>query len=142
MKSNNALLSTVTWPDIDKNLYPRWNIGDTFPEFTPLKTDYIVELRYDAKQFPALQFKPQDLRAKVEVENAISIDGNLQQRTTSVTVTSESDTISNTYHFVFQKQGVPVQPNVAEPFISEFVHGITTQGWAVEIYTREPKIWI
>ena len=110
------------------------NIGDTFPEFTPLKTDYIVELRYVAKQFPALQFKPQDLRAKVEVENAISIDGNLQQRTTSVTVTSESDTISNTYHFVFQKQGVPVQPNVAEPFISEFVHGITTQGWAVEIY--------
>jgi hypothetical protein len=134
VQNNNALLSAVTWPDIDKNLYPRWNKGDTLPEFTPLKTSYLVELRFDAKQIPAFQFIPQDLRSKIEVVNATNINGNAEQRTTSVTVTSESDTISNTYHFVFQKQGVPVQPYLAEPFISEYVHGITTQGWAVEIY--------
>jgi hypothetical protein len=134
VKNNNALLSTVTWPDIDKNLYPRWTVGDTLPEFTPLKTQYIVELRNDAKQIPAFQFIPQNIRAKIEVHNAIDINGTSEQRTTSVTVTSESDTISTTYNFIFQKQGTPVQPNVAEPFISEYVHGITTQGWAVEIY--------
>jgi hypothetical protein len=134
VENNNALLSTVTWPDVDKNLYPRWNVGDTLPEFTQLKTEYIVELRQDARQIPAFQFIPQDLRSKIEVKNAMDIDGTREQRTTSVTVTSESDTISTTYNFVFKKQGVPVQPNIAEPFISEYVHGITTQGWAVEIY--------
>lgn len=134
IKNNNAFLSAVTWPDIDKNLYPRWNVGDTLPEFTPLKTQYVVELRYDAKKIPAFQFIPQDLRSKIEVINAIDLDGTKEQRTTTVTVTSESDTISTVYNFIFQKQGVPVQPNIAEPFISEYVHGITTQGWAVEIY--------
>jgi hypothetical protein len=134
VKSNNALLSTVTWPDIDKNLYPRWTVGDTLPEFTPLKTQYIVELRNDTRQIPAFQFKTQDLRAKIEVINAIDINGTSEQRTTSVTVTSESDTISTTYNFIFQKQGIPVQPNLAEPFVSEMIWNITTQGCAIEIY--------
>ena len=134
MFNNTALLSAVTWPDIDKDMYPRWNRGDTLPEFTPLKTSYLVELRFDATQIPAFQFVPQDLRSKIEVVNATNINGNAEQRTTSVTVTSESDTIINTYHFTFQKQGTPIQPYIAEPFISEYVHGITTQGWAVEIF--------
>lgn len=134
VKSDNALLSTVTWPDIDKNLYPRWNLGDTLPDFTPLKTEYIVELRFDAKQFPAFQFIPQNLRSKIEVINAIDINGNDAQRTTSVTVTAESDTISTTYNFHFVKQGVPVQPNMAEPFFSEFDKKGHTQGYAIEIY--------
>ena len=134
VKSDNALLSAVTWPDIDKMKYPRWNVGDTLPEFTPLKTAYTVELRFDAKQIPAFQFKTQDIRARIKVQNATDLNGSPEQRTTTVTVTSESDTISTTYQFVFQKQNVPVQPNIAEPFISEYVHGITTQGWAVEIY--------
>jgi len=134
VESNNALLSAVTWPDIDENMYPRWNRGDTLPEFTPLKTDYVVELRFDAQQIPAFQFVPEDLRSKIEVVNATNLTGNAEQRTTSVTVISESDTIINTYNFVFEKQGTPVQPFEAEPFISEYVHGITTQGWAVEIY--------
>ena len=131
---DNALLSAVTWPDIDKNRYPRWNVGDTLPEFTPLKTQYIVELRADEKQIPAFQFMTEDLRAKIDVKNAVNLDGNLDQRTTSVTVTSESDTTALTYRFIFKKQGTPVQPNVVDPFISEWVHGVTTQGWAVEIY--------
>jgi hypothetical protein len=134
VKNNNALLSTVTWPDIDKNLYPRWNMGDTLVEFTPLKTQYVVELRSDAKQIPAFQFIPQDLRSKIEVKNAMNLYGTAAQRTTSVTVTSESDTISTTYNFVFKKQGTPVQPNIAEPFVSEMIWNITTQGCAIEIY--------
>ncbi len=134
VQSNNALLQTVTWPDVNKDLYPRWNVGDTLPEFTPLKTEYIVELRYDAKQIPAFQFKKQDVRAKISVKNAVDVDGTREQRTTIVTVTSESDTISLTYNFEFRKQGVPVQPNNAEPFISEMVWNVNTQGCAVEIY--------
>lgn len=130
----NALLSTVLWPDVDKTLYPRWNAGDTLPEFTPLKTSYNVELHFEATQIPAFQFITEDLKSRIEVNNAVNVDGSLEQRTTSVTVYAESDTTVLTYNFIFQKQGVPVQPNVLEPFISEWVHGVTTQGWAVEIY--------
>ena len=132
--SNNALLSTVTWPDIEKDLYPRWNVGDTLPEFTPLKTEYTVELRYDAKKFPAFQFIPQNLRSRIEVKNAVDIEGSPEQRTTSVTVYAESDTTFVTYNFHFVKQGIPVQPNTAEPFFSEFIKQVNTQGWAIEIY--------
>ncbi len=134
VKNDNALLSAVTWPDIDKNLYPRWNVGDTLPEFTPFKTEYIIELRNDAKKFPAFQFIPQDLRSRIEVKNAVDIDGTLEQRTASVTVTAESDTTSLTYNFHFVKQGTPVQPNIAEPFISEMIKNVRTQGFAIEIY--------
>ena len=134
VQSNNANLSAVTWPDIDKLKYPRWITGDTLPEFTPLKTAYTVELRFDEKKIPAFQFKTADFKASMVVENATDIDGNLDQRTTKVTVTSESDTISKTYSFTFIKQNVPVQPNIAEPFISEMIWNVTTQGCAVEIY--------
>ncbi len=134
VKANNALLRTVTWPDIDKTLYPRWIVGDTLPEFTSLKTEYIVELRNDANKIPAFQFKTQDLKARIEVKNAADIDGTMAQRTTSVTVYAESDTTSLTYNFQFVKQGVPVQPNIAEPFISELIKNVNTQGFAVEIY--------
>ncbi len=134
VRGNNALLRTVTWPDIDHTQYPRWNVGDTLAEFTPLKTQYVVDLAYNAKNIPAFQFKTEDIRARISVKNAVNLNGNLDQRTTSVTVTSESDTISLTYNFIFQKQGVPVQPNIAEPFFSEFIQSAHTQGYAIEIY--------
>ena len=134
VQGNNALLSTVTWPDMDKNLYPRWIVGDTLPEFTPLKTEYIVELRYDARNIPAFQFKTQDLRARIEVKNAVNLSGTPEQRTTSVTVIAESDTTQLTYNFQFVKQGIPVQPNTAEPFFSEWIRQANTQGYAIEIY--------
>lgn len=132
--TNNATLATVTWPDIDKTRYPRWNVNDTLPEFTPLKTSYIIELRADEMKIPALQFKTQDLRATKVVKNAIDLDGTMEQRTTTVEVTAESDTVSLTYNFTFVKQNVPVQPYVAEPFIAEMIWNVRTQGCAVEIY--------
>jgi hypothetical protein len=132
--SENAYLSTVTWPDIDKNLYPRWNRGDTLIDFTPLKTEYTIELRFDATNFPAFQYIPQNLRSRIEVKDAVDLNGNLDQRTTSVTVYAESDTTFLTYNFHFVKQGVPVQPYIAEPFFSEFNKKGHTQGYAIEIY--------
>ncbi len=132
--SENALLSTVTWPDVDKTLYPSWIVGDTLPDFNPLKTEYTIELRSDAKKIPAFHFITQDFKSKIKVKNAVDIDGNFEQRTTSVTVTAESDTTSLTYNFLFVKRNAPVQPNYAEPFISQLLHNINTQGYAVELY--------
>ncbi len=133
-KGNSAQLSSVTWPDVDPTRYPRWNESDALPEFTPLKTEYLVELAYDETKIPAFQFKAQDRRAKIKVKNATNLDGSIEQRMTSVTVTSESDTISLTYNFTFRKLGAPVQPYIAEPFISEMIWGISTSGYALEIY--------
>jgi len=133
-KGNSAQLSTVTWPDVDPTRYPKWNESDVLPEFNALKTEYQVELSYDETKIPALQFKTQDRRAKIVVKNATNLNGSIDQRITSVTVTSESDTISLTYNFMFKKLGIPVQPYIAEPFISEMIWGINTQGYAVEIY--------
>ncbi len=133
-KGNSAQLSSVTWPDVDPTRYPKWNESDALPEFTPLKTEYLVELAYDETKIPALQFKTQDPRAKIAVKNASNLNGSIDQRITSVTVTSESDTISLTYNFMFRKLGAPVQPYIAEPFISEMIWGISTSAYAVEIY--------
>jgi hypothetical protein len=134
VKSNNALLSTVVWPDINPDLYPRWTNGDTLPDFTPLRTVNVVQLRHDARQFPAFQYIPQNLRSRIEIKNAVDLDGTLEQRTTTVTVYAESDTTSLTYNFIFVKQGVPVQPNIAEPFFAEFIRSVATQGHAIEIF--------
>jgi hypothetical protein len=134
VKGNSAQLSSVTWPDVDLTRYPKWNESDVLPEFNSLKTEYQIELAYDETKIPALQFKTQDARARIAVKNATNLNGSIDQRITSVTVTSESDTISLTYNFMFKKLGAPVQPNIAEPFISEMIWGITTQGYAVEIY--------
>ncbi len=133
-KGNSAQLSAVTWPDVDPTRYPKWNESDALPEFTTLKTEYLVELAYDETKIPALHFKTQDARAKFKVKNATNLDGSIEQRMTSVTVTSESDTISLTYNFIFKKLGTPVQPYIAEPFISEMIWGISTSGYALEIY--------
>jgi hypothetical protein len=134
VKSNNALLSTVLWPDINPALYPRWIKGDTLPDFNPLSISNIVLLHRDAMQIPAFQYIPQNLRSRLEIEDAVDLDGTLEQRTTTVKVFAESDTISLTYRFIFQRQGLPVQPNEAEPFFSEFVRSIHTQGHAIEIF--------
>ena len=134
IKGNNALLRTVTWPDIDKIKYPRWNEGDTLSGFNSLKLLYDIELNYDEKRIPAFQFIAQDTKSKIAVVNAINLNGTPEQRTTTVTITSESDTLSTVYKFVFRKQGVPVQPNTAEPFFSEMIKATDTQGHAIEIY--------
>lgn len=133
-KSTNALLQTATWPDIDKVNYPRWTTGDTIPDFNTLKTQNEIELNFDEKKIPALQFKTQDPKSRINVVNATNLNGTLDQRTTKVTVISECDTVALTYSFTFKKQGVPVQPYIAEPFISELIKATGTQGYAIEIF--------
>lgn len=134
-KSNNALLKTVTWPDIDKNKYSRWAQGDTLSGFNPLRLKYDIVLNNDENRIPAFQFIPQDSKSRIAVTNAVSLSGTSEQRTTTVTITSESDTISTAYQFVFTKMGVPVQPNnTKEPFFSEMIKSAVASGWAIEIY--------
>lgn len=134
VRNSNALLSTVTWPDVDLSVYYKWTTGDTLPDFVSTKANYVVELSRNQKTIPAFQFKTENLRSHIQVTNATDIDGTEAQRTTSVDVIAEDDTTIQTYKFVFVRQGAKVQPNVAEPFISEMIWNVATQGCAVEIF--------
>ena len=119
VKSENANLSAITWPDIPYYL-DGWK-GDTIPNFSPSGFAYQVLLPYGTKNVPALVAKTSDLNAKMTVSRATTLTGNQQQRTTSFTVVSENDSVTNVYSVLFsvEKRPEDVQLYKAEPFISE-----------------------
>jgi hypothetical protein len=123
--SHNGLLSAITWPDIPE--YYRgifgWK-GDTIPNFNSNSFFYTVSVPIDVDGIPALFAKTADLNSKVEVIRASSLSGTAEDRTVKFIVTAENDTTVNTYHVEFIKEKNPkdIQPFIAEPIISEYVH--------------------
>ena len=130
--SNNANLAMISWPDYDPNIYWQWQ-SDTIPGFRPSRSSYTLRLMEGTTAIPALQFKPQNPNATVKVNRATSIQGSISQRTTTATVTSENGEIERTYSVTFEIQGTPIQPNFAEPFISELMLG-NSFAYAIEIF--------
>jgi hypothetical protein len=129
--STDARLAAITWPDIPpfyKGLFG-WN-GDTIPGFSPLVLSYNVEVPLMAEGTPALVTKSADLNAKVEVDRAKSLAGSVQDRTVTFSVTAEDDTTLSNYSVVLTKAKNPenLQPNLAEPFISEVCFNMGWQG--------------
>jgi hypothetical protein len=128
-KSINANLSAIIWPDIP-DLYRNafgW-MGDTIPGFNPGSYNYKVELPAETTGVPALVTKTEALNSKVEVERATSLSGGIDQRTIKFSVTAEDDTTFRFYNVELIKQQQPenIQPNFADPFLSQFVFWI---GW-------------
>lgn len=125
--SHNALLSSITWPDIPEDLkdFYGW-IGDTIPGFNSGSYAYKVEVPEDVEVIPALVAKTQALNSKVEVTRARSLEGSVEDRTMTFVVTAEDDTSINTYtvEFVKLKYAEDVQPYAPDPFISQFVFWI------------------
>ena len=132
LPSSNANLSMISWADVDLDTYWQWE-SDTIPGFTPQAGSYFIQLLDGATAIPALQFRTQDVNAKFEVTRATDINGTLEQRTTEVVVTAEDGVTTKTYTIEFQIESVPVQPNFAEPFISELTLGMNF-AYNVEIY--------
>ena len=126
--SNDAYLSSITWPDMPS--YFRGAVaesygwaGDTIPGFIQSKFDYIVKIPLEYNGIPALVFTKQQLDSRVVVARAKTLEGTPEERTVTYTVTAESDTIVNVYTVRFEKEkdNADIQPNKAEPFISQFV---------------------
>jgi hypothetical protein len=129
-KSINANLSAITWPDIP-DLYRNafgWT-GDTIPGFSPGSFNYKVEIPAETTGIPALVAKTEALNSKVEVQRATSLSGGIDQRTVKFSVTAEDDTTFRFYNVELVKEKHPdnIQPNFAEPFLSQFVFWI---GWS------------
>ena len=127
---HNALLASITWPDIPEDYrdFQGWT-GDTIPGFNSGSKSYKIEIPEDVEGIPALIAKTVDLNAKVEVTRPLSVEGTIEERTMTFKVTADDDTTTSTYTVEFVKQKAPedIQPYYAEPFISQFVFWI---GWS------------
>jgi hypothetical protein len=122
--SHNANLASITWPDIPpyyKGIYG-W-MGDTIPKFSPTKFLYNVSVPIDAEGIPALIARPENSDTKVEVKRATSLFGSEEDRTIRFFTTAEDDTTNEEYVVILEKEKdlSKVQPNILEPFISQFV---------------------
>jgi hypothetical protein len=123
-KSRNALLSSITWPDIPefyKGIYG-W-IGDTIPNFNSEVYSYKVQVPFDVEGIPAFVAKTADVNARVEVERARNLSGSTADKTAIFTSIAENDTTICYYKIILDKEKDPadIQPWNGEPFISEFV---------------------
>jgi hypothetical protein len=124
--SNNATLSTITWPDIqDRELFKfvyGWK-GDTIPNFMSNIFNYQMKLPPEIKSVPATMAKPSNLNARVQVKRATFLKGTQEQRTTTYTVTATDDTTIKVYNVEWQPEmeAQNIQPLYAEPFISEII---------------------
>jgi hypothetical protein len=122
--AHNALLASITWPDIPdayRGLYG-WS-GDTIPNFVDSKYQYTVQVPFDVNGIPALVAKNEDINAKLAVERAKSLSGSTADKTVTFTSTAEDDTTIVTYNIQLDKEKAiaNVQPYISDPFISQFI---------------------
>lgn len=138
VKSDNAFLSAITWPDRPDYLDPLvWNSGDTIPGFSQQSFLYTIELPPDANKVPTLTANAQSQNATIHIEPAVNIAGSQEQRTTTITVTAEVDTISLDYKVIFERNipDVLKQPFESEPIISEI---LGRQWWNAALEIANP----
>ncbi len=123
VKSDNVMLSAITWPDIttEDNWDFSWT-SDTVPEFQPNVYQYNITLKYGSTHVPALKAHTEDLNARVVITPAVSLKGGNEERTTVFKVISESDTLEQEYSVTFSVYQPPEnqQKFFGEPFFSEF----------------------
>jgi hypothetical protein len=134
--SDNANLSSITWPDMPAHLQNLFGwVGDTIPGFTSTVFNYNVQVPLEVDGIPALIAKTENLNSKVTVTRASSLSGTTEQKTITFTVTSEDGTTVKEYNVTLEKEKNPVdvQPYFAEPFISEIVFQDQWANYFVEI---------
>jgi hypothetical protein len=132
-KGEDASLTAITWPDVDKD-DAGWD-SDTIPGFSSTVYQYTIEVPYGSTNIPALSFFKSDVNAKVEMQSASSLRGGIENRTTTITVTSADGLTSNQYRITFKAEINPaaVQPYFAEPIISEITWVLWWSASFVEI---------
>lgn len=142
-KSDNTNLAAITWPDRPKYYMEGWGedgLRDTIPGFSGGRASYQLMLPYGSTTVPALFAKTANLNAKMVIDPAVSLSGGAKERTTTITVTSESDTLEQVYTILFNVENPFKQKYVGEPVFSEFQMGLDWGAGAVEILnpTDEP----
>jgi hypothetical protein len=122
--SRNFYFSSITWPDIPENMkgFFGWT-GDTIPGFNPTSYNYNIEIPLDVEGIPALIAKTDDVNATVDVIRATTLSGTREDRTVKFIVTAQNgEQITYEIEFTKQKDPSKLQPNYADPFISEYIY--------------------
>jgi hypothetical protein len=136
-KNNNATLGAILWPDRPDYLDPLiWSREDTIPGFSNNIFIYNILLPYETDKVPSLVAKPWNENSTVTIETAKGLIGNPEDRTTTIRITAESDTTTQTYKVQFSRRlpDMFIQPFVTEPFISEIVCNQGAWNGFVEMY--------
>ena len=123
--NRTAYLSTITWPDIPEYLKGifGWK-GDTIPSFSHSLLNYVINIPAEVTGIPALIPKAEQLNTSIEVHRATNLAGSVTDRTATFNTTAEDGITMHSYTVTMNKEKSPenVQPNFAEPFISELVY--------------------
>jgi hypothetical protein len=123
--SESSALTSIRWPDIPAGL--RNNNGwteDIIPGFSSSKMDYTIYVPHTVQTVPSLIANPTHPNTTVNVYRATSLNGSLAQRTYTFECISEDGQHLSTYKVTIVKLQAPenIQPNYAEPFISDLVY--------------------
>ncbi|MCP4309702.1 MAG: T9SS type A sorting domain-containing protein [Bacteroidetes bacterium] len=137
--SANAFLSAITWPDIPEDLgWMGWS-GDTIPGFNPAIFSYTVTVPFGTSNVPALSYIKENLNSTVVVDRAKTLRGSREDRTTTITVSSQDTTMEdgvvNVYMITFEAEVLEedIQPYHATPIISEVLYRHMNIGSFIEI---------
>jgi hypothetical protein len=133
--SRDFYLSSITWPDIPEYMkgFFGWK-GDTIPGFNPTSYNYNIEIPLDVEGIPALIAKTSNPNSKVEVIRATTLSGTREDRTVKFIVTSGSgEQITYQVELTKQKEPSKIQPNSADPFISEYIYKDQTTNNFMEV---------
>lgn len=121
---NNALLATITWPDVPRSIMDAYGWTTiNLPGFAAAKTAYTLEIPWDYPSIPVLTAQPQDPNATLIIQRATSLAGTEAERTITFTCIAEDGVNSQVYTVLIMPGKDPgeKQPLVADPFISQFV---------------------
>ncbi len=120
----NALLATITWPDVPRSIMEAYGWTTiNLPGFAAAKTSYTLEIPWDYPYIPVLTGQPQDPNATLIINRATSLAGTEEERTITFTCIAEDGVNSQVYTVLILPGKDPgeKQPLVADPFISQFV---------------------
>lgn len=133
-KGEEGRLAYITWPD-KPAFVEGWFTGDTIPGFSPSRISYQLKLPLGTTNIPSLAFRPMDLNATVSSESAKTLKGNVADRTTTITVTSEDDSIVYVYNIIFdvEKDYSDQQNLITDPIISQLGEQIIFNNGFIEV---------
>ncbi|MCK4749199.1 MAG: hypothetical protein KAT15_19235, partial [Bacteroidales bacterium] len=137
-------LLTMTWPDIFLQFqdYPYYlqngwasgaQLSDTIPGFSSSKLSYVIKLAKGTMDVPAFTVTPMNLNAKIEVERATDLYGSVEDRTTTITVTSEDGSSVTVYSVMFEVFKDSFQEFAADPFFSTLMTTVNTRNAGLEV---------
>jgi len=123
-KSDNALLKSISWPDIPDSISSDWE-NKLMPGFSDQDFRYEILLPAGTKNVPALAAKTKDVNAVVSTKRATNLLGGIEDRTTKFLVTAEDGKTQLTYAITFEvskEVAKDLQAFKAEPLFTRLVY--------------------